>query len=62
MSIYKSFRSYLDEGKKYEKIALEELNNRDLPYVFNPNKKGIDLVTLDTLHTSLEFKSDTSRS
>ena len=56
--MYKSFNTYLADGKVYENIALRELNKRGLPYIMNPDIRGVDLVSRN--YPAVEIKSDTS--
>lgn len=58
--MYKSFNTYLADGKVYEKIALEELTRRGLPYIMNPDIRGVDLVSRKGRYPAVEIKSDTS--
>ena len=59
--MYKSFNTYLQHGKRYEHIAVGELQKRGLPYIFNPDIRGVDLVSAPRgRYPAVEIKSDTS--
>ena len=59
--MYKSFNTYLQHGKRYEHIAVGELQRRGLPYIFNPDIRGVDLVSAPRgRYPAVEIKSDTS--